>query len=70
VASADDEHAAVDRDGGIAAPLPSKTTMSGRRAAASAAPSATFDAKTAPARPPPARRQPIVGTPASSAISR
>ena len=56
--------------GGIAAPLPSKITTSGLRSAASRAPSATFETNTAPASPPPARRQPIVGTPASAAISR
>ena len=56
--------------GGIAAPLPSKTTTSGSSDAASRAPSSTFDANGAPAMPPPARRQPIVGTPASAAVSR
>ena len=49
--------------GGIAAPLPSKTTTSGSSDAASRAPSSTFDANGAPAMPPPARRQPMVGTP-------
>ena len=34
------------------------------------APSSTFEANVAPARPPPERRQPIVGTPASAAVSR
>ena len=53
--------------GGIAAPLPSKTTTSGSRAAASRAPASTFEVNTAPASPPPARRQPIVVTPQRSA---
>ena len=56
--------------GGNAAPLPSKTTRSGPSAAATRAPSRTFDTKTAPARPPPHRRQPTVSTPASAAVSR
>ena len=56
--------------GGIEAPLPSNTTTSGASDAASRAPSSTFDANGAPAMPPPARRQPIVGTPASAAVSR
>src|ERR671928_127244 len=47
--------------GGIAAPLPSKTTTSGSRSAARAAAASTLDVTTAPARPPPARRHPIVG---------
>ena len=41
-----------------------------RGSAASRAPSATFETNAAPASPPPARRQPIVGTPQSAAISR
>ena len=56
--------------GGIAAPLPSKTTTSGLSDAARRAPSRTFEANGAPAIPPPARRQPTVGTPASAAVSR
>ena len=56
--------------GGIAAPLPSKTTKSGPRCSASSAPAGTFEVATAPASPPPQRRQPIVTTPATAAISR
>ena len=47
-----DEDARVDvAIGGIAAPLPSKTTTSGSSEAASRAPSSTFDANGAPAMP-------------------
>ena len=49
--------------GGIAAPLPSKSTSSGSSSTASRAPSRTFETATAPARPPPQRRQPTVSTP-------
>ena len=57
-------------EGGIAAPLPSKITRSGSRSAASAAPASTFDSPGEPTRPPPQRRQPMVTTPASAAVSR
>ena len=42
----------------------------GSSAAATRAPSATVDVPTSPARPPPHRRQPTVGMPAKSAVSR
>ena len=42
----------------------------GRARAPCARPRGTFEAKTAPARPPPQRRQPTVGTPARAAVSR
>ncbi len=47
--------------GGNAAPLPSKSTRSGARPTATRAPSPTFEDPTAPASPPPHRRQPTVG---------
>ena len=47
--------------GGIAAPLPSKTTKSATRCERRARrPAGTFEVATAPASPPPQRRQPIV----------
>ena len=51
-------------------PLPSNTTMSGLRSAASRAPARTFETNGFPASPPPARLHPIVGTPVTAAISR
>jgi hypothetical protein len=56
--------------GGIAAPLPSKTTKSGDRSRTRSSPLGTFELATAPARPPPQRRQPIAGTAATAASSR
>src|SRR5579884_1922835 len=56
--------------GGMAAPLPSNSTTSAPSSAARRAPSPTFETATPPASPPPARRQPIVGTPVSAASSR
>ena len=70
------ERLAADEDangraiGGIAAPLPSKTTTSGSSDAASRAPSTTFETNGAPEMPPPARRHPTVGRPVRTASSR
>ena len=71
VPAPDDEDAPVDvdrRDRRAAAV--EDDDVRSAAATASRAPSATFETNTAPASPPPARRQPIVGTPASAAISR
>ena len=61
---ADDEHAPVDRDGRHrrAARVEDDDDPGAARPRARA-PASTFETKTWPASPPPARRQPIVGTP-------
>ena len=67
----DDEHATIDRRS-VGSPRRCRRRRR-RRAGApqrARAPAATFEVNTAPASPPPARRQPIVGTPQSAAISR
>ena len=66
-----DEHAAVglDRRKRGAAPV-EEHELRVERGGDRRRPSSTFETATAPARPPPQRRQPTVGTPATSAVSR
>ena len=68
---ADDEDAAVGGDGRQRRAAPVEEDQVGlERGRQPRRPPSTFETATAPASPPPQRRQPTVGTPATSAVSR